>query len=33
MIVKDSHFPSNPRIAIENAFREAEKTFLDFADN
>ena len=33
LIVKDPDFPVNPKKAIERAFDEAEKTFMDFAEN
>lgn len=32
MIVKDPDFPQNPKRAIERAFEEAEKTFIEYAD-
>jgi len=33
LIVKDAAFPENPKLAIERAFAEAERLFLDFAEN
>ena len=32
LIVKDPEFPQNPKKAIERAFEEAEKTFIEYAD-
>lgn len=31
MIVKDSYFPNDPKIALKNGLMEAEREFLRFA--
>ena len=30
--MKDHEFPANPRMAIERAFAEAERLFLEYAE-
>jgi len=31
--VKDPEFPQNPKAAMERAFAESERVFLDYAEN
>jgi len=33
LIVKDYEFPENPKASIERAFQEAERLFLEYAEN